>query len=108
MAMPDFPDATIAKIGASLFGAFVSLRFVVGTWPERLMMFVGGAALSYYASAPVSIWIGGGEETLGLIGFMLGLLSMTIVAKLYEAFQALDAKEMGKDLWAWFIRKWGA
>lgn len=108
MALPDIPDAALAKMGASLFGAFVSLRFVVGTWPERLLMFVGGAALSYYSTDPVAAWIGGGIDTLGLVGFFLGLLGMTIVAKVYEAFQALDSKQIAGDVWAWVVRKWGA
>jgi hypothetical protein len=108
MAMPDISDATLAKIGASLFGAFVSLRFIVGTWPERLLMFIGGAALSYYSTDPAAIWIGGGPETLGLVGFALGLLGMTVVSKVYEVFQSLDSKQIGADIWAWFVRKWGA
>lgn len=101
----DFPD--LSKLGASLLGSFVSLRFVQGTVTERLMMFVGGAAVSFYSTGPIGTWIGGtGLE--GLIGFFSGLLGMTVVAKLYEVIQAVDAKSVAADLWAWAKRKWGA
>lgn len=100
--LPDF-----AKIAAGVLGAFVSLRFVQGTLVERGFMFVGGAAVSYYSTGPLAEWIGGrGIE--GLIGFFAGLLGMTLVAKAYEVIQALDAKQISADLWAWFKRKWGA
>ena len=108
MAEPTWSDPVVAKLGASLFGGLVSLRFVKGTWPERLLMFVGGTALSYYSTEPVGHWIGGGPETLGLVGFFLGLLGMTVVGKFYEAIQSLDTKQMGQDIWAWFVKKWSA
>lgn len=108
MNEPNWSDPTWAKLGASFFGSLVSLRFVIGTWPERLLMFIGGGGLSFYSTEPVAKWIGGEAEISGLVGFFLGLLGMTIVAKVYEAFQALDAKQMGADIWAWFVRKWGA
>lgn len=108
MSEPTWGDPVVAKLGASLFGSLVSLRFVIGSWPERLLMFIGGTALSYYSTDPVATWIGGGPQTLGLVGFFLGLLGMTIVGKFYEAFQAMDAKKMGEDIWAWFVKKWSA
>ena len=105
MSSPDFPD--IPKLGASILGAFVSLRFIPGTIYERGMMFVGGAAVSFYSTAPLSRWIGGvGLE--GLIGFLTGLLGMQVINKLYEVIQGLDAKVIGVDVWDWVKRKWGA
>lgn len=59
MTDPNWSDPTAAKIAASFMGALVSLRFIVGTWPERLLMFVGGAALSYYSTEPVALWVSG-------------------------------------------------
>lgn len=71
-------------------------------------MFIGGTAGSFYATAPVADWIGGGPNTVGLIGFFLGLLGMTIVGKCYEAIQSMDAKQIGADIWAWITHKWRA
>jgi sulfite exporter TauE/SafE len=108
MNEPSWQDPAIAKLGASLVGSLVSLRFVVGTWPERFLMFVGGAALSYYSTESVARWIGGGIDTVGLVGFFLGLLGMTIMSKVYEAIQALDSKQLAADFRNWAARKWGA
>lgn len=108
MSDPNWSDPAVAKLGASLFGSLVSLRFVKGTWVERMLMFVGGTALSYFSTAPMARWINGGEDVQGIVGFALGLLGMTIVAKFYEAFNSIDAKKMGEDIWAWFVKKWSA
>lgn len=100
-------DLSPAKLAASVLGAFVSLKFVQGTLAERGMMFIGGAALSYYSTGPLVAWIGGAGLD-GLVGFFSGLLGMTIVSKLYEIIQLMDAKQIGADIWAWVVRKWGA
>ena len=105
---PTWADPSLAKLGASVMGSFVSLRFIAGTWPERLLMFVGGAALSYYSTEPVAEWVGGGPQTLGLIGFTLGLLGMTLVSKVYEAIQAIDSKVLSDKAVAWLAKKWSA
>lgn len=108
MSTPNWSDPAVAKLGASLVGSLVSLRFVSGTWPERALMFVGGASLSYYSTEAVARWIEGGADTVGLVGFFLGLLGMTLVSKLYEAIQAIDGKQIADAFRAWISRKWGA
>ena len=105
MNQNEIPD--IPKLAAAILGSFVSLRFVPGTPLERFVMFVGGCALSYYAVAPLAAWLGG-TRLEGLIGFMCGLLGMTIVSKLYEVVQLMDAKQIAIDVWAAIKRKWGA
>lgn len=105
MADPHWTDPTVAKLGASMLGSLVSLRFIKGNWPEKLLMFVGGTAVSFYSTVPAADWIGGGQDTIGLVGFFLGLLGMTIVSKVYEIIQALDSKKMGADIWAWVVKK---
>lgn len=98
MQLPDAPD--VAKLGAGLLGSLVSLRFVQGTVVERAFMFVGGAAVSYYSTGPLADWIGGrGIE--GLVGFFSGLLGMTIVAKVYEIIQMVDAKQVSERFMSW-------
>jgi hypothetical protein len=105
MPPQDLPD--FAKLGASLLGSLVSLKFVAGTAIERGLMFVGGASLSYYSTSPLAEWIGG-KGLEGLIGFFTGLLGMTVVAKVYEVISVVDAKEVGSEIVAWAKRKWGA
>lgn len=100
-------DFSLAKLFAGLAGSIVSLKFVQGTYVERGLMCVGGAALSYYATTPVSMWVGL-PNTEGLVGFMIGLFGMAVVAKLYEVVQLLDSKKIAEDAWEWIKRKWGA
>lgn len=105
--MADTADFSLAKLIAGLAGSLVSLRFVQGTFSERIAMAVGGCALSYYGSTPAAVWIGV-HDAEGLVGFLIGLFGMAIMAKLYEIIILADASQMGKDLWETVKRKWSA
>lgn len=100
-------DVSLAKIAAGAAGAFVSLRFMQGTVTERMFMGVGGAALSYYATTPVAVWVKVGDAE-GLVGFLIGMFGMAIISKIYEVVALLDAKQIAIDLWATVKRKLGA
>jgi len=71
-------------------------------------MFIGGTALSFYATDPVATWIAGGPGTLGIIGFFLGLLGMTIVSKVYDTINSVEGKYVAFAIKEWIIKKWGA
>lgn len=101
------PDAHIFKLIAGIAGAVVSLKFVQGTWPERIIMAVGGAALSYFGSANLAEWLKV-PEAVGLVGFLVGLFGMAIVAKVYEVVMLLDAQKIAADVWETIKRKWSA
>lgn len=101
------PDFSLAKLASGIAGALVSMRFLQGTWPEKITMAIGGAALSYYATPAVAAWLSV-ESAEGLIGFLIGLFGMAIVAKGYEVIQMVDAKQVAADAWEWFTRKWRA
>lgn len=106
--MSDTPaDINVAKLLAGLAGSVVSLKFVQGTLIERLLMCLGGAAVSYYATTPVASWVNV-PQTDGLIGFLIGLFGMAIVAKCYEVLQVLDSRQIAASVWEWIKRKWGA
>jgi hypothetical protein len=100
-------DINVFKLVAGLAGAVVSLRFVQGTWMERTLMAVGGAAMSYLGTTPLAEWLQA-PKAEGVIGFFIGLFGMAIVAKIYEVVQLLDAKQIAADVWATIKRKWGA
>ncbi len=100
-------DINIAKLLAGVFGAFVSMRFIQGTLVERLLLAVGGAALAYYASTPVSNILKF-QEAEGLVGFLIGMFGMAIVSKLYEVIQNLNAAKIASDVWDAAVRKWKA
>lgn len=105
--MADFNDFSGAKLMAGTLGSLVSMKFVQGTYLERLLMCVGGSALSYYGTTPIYQWIAV-ENIEGLVGFMVGLFGMAIVAKLYEAIHVIEAEQLMNEVWERFKRKWGA
>jgi len=101
------PDFDIAKLIPALLGAAVSIKFVHGTWYQILGMLVGGVALSYYSTD----WVAGYlslQDAKGMVGFGVGLFGMVVVDKIYQALEALDAKQMAADAWTWLTRKWKA
>lgn len=87
-------DAWLAKL-AGVAGAALSLRFVSGSWPERLTMALGGAVVSYYAAPWVAQRIGLPE---GLAGFLLGLFGMALISKVWEAIQQTPIAEAWSGL----------
>lgn len=101
------PDFSLAKLVAGVTGSFVSLSYVKGNYVERISMGIGGAALSYYATSPVSNWVGV-PDTEGLVGFMIGLFGMAIMSKVYEVILMADAKQIAADVWERIRRKWSA
>ncbi|VTU32375.1 hypothetical protein H4CHR_02999 [Variovorax sp. PBS-H4] len=102
-----FSGLSPTKLAAGIAGALVSMKFLQGTWPEKLGMAAGGSALSYFATTPIAEWLST-PRAEGLVGFLVGLFGMAIVSKGYEVIQMLDSKEMAKEAWAWCVRKWKA
>jgi hypothetical protein len=92
-------DPSVIKLIAAVLGSFASLKFLSGTWYERALMFIGGAALSFYAATPLAVWLNF-KEGEGLIGFSVGLFGMSIADKLFEVIRDADAKAVASDLWA--------
>ena len=88
------PEVLKALPGAA--GSLVSILFVRDvTWPRRIGMFIGGAALAYWGSPWAAKWA---QLDAGFAGFLLGLLGMRIVAKLMDGW---DTFELGTLLRDW-------
>lgn len=102
---PSF-DPTLAKLVPAILGSVISLKWVQGTWPERLLMVAGGAALSYYATpwAADKVQM---SDAAGLVGFLIGLFGMAVVAPFYEALKAADLKPAAADLWQRALKRLG-
>lgn len=83
-------DTALTKL-AGVAGACFSLAFLKGTWPERMVMAVGGSLLSYYATPAAALRSGLPD---GLTGFLLGLFGMAICAKFWEMIQATPIAEL--------------
>lgn len=87
-------DAWLTKL-AGVAGAMASLVWIRGPWPERVMMAVGGALVSYYASPWAAARTNMPE---GLSGFLLGLFGMAVCAKVWEVVQSLPIAEVWQAL----------
>jgi hypothetical protein len=69
-------------------------------------MFVGGCALSYLGSATVAGWLSL-SGSVGLTGFLLGMLGMAIVAKLFDLIDQIDPVAIWTIVRDWIARKLG-
>lgn len=99
-------DPTLAKLLPAILGSVISLRWVQGTWVERLLMVSGGAILSYYATpwAAAKVQMADAE---GLVGFLIGLFGMAVIAPVYEAIKSADIKPAVADLWDRALKRLG-
>lgn len=86
-------DPWMTKL-AGVAGAALSLKFIAGTWPERITMAIGGAVISLYAAPFVSRITSLPE---GLSGFLVGMFGMAVCAKAWEALNQLQAAEVLKS-----------
>src|SRR4051812_25481355 len=94
MPMSDLPpEITKALPGAA--GSLVSMLFIRDVaWPRRIGMFIGGAALAYWGAPWAAAWA---QLDKGFAGFVLGLLGMRLVTKVFEAWDALELGSLLRD-----------
>jgi hypothetical protein len=96
------PEAKDAAPG--LIGALIAIPWTQGPLLMRASVFLGGIALSWFGTAPVSSVLGMADSAKGLAGFVLGLFGMSVAAKVYEAITSFDSSAIGKAVID-FIRK---
>jgi hypothetical protein len=94
-------DAVAVKL-SGLVGAIVSMRFLSGTWPQRIFTALAGAVVSYYFAPWLAIRIGIPE---GLTGFLLGLFGMAVLSRGWELVQAAPIGEIWNLALDWFRRR---
>ncbi len=98
------PEARQAAPG--LIGSLIALPFLQGPPLMRVSMFLGGVAASFYGTGPAAKWLGMAQAE-GLAGFLLGMFSMAIAAKCYEAINSFAADGIGKAVMDWLRKKLG-
>ena len=101
----DFPpEAKDAAPG--ILGALVAIPFTQGPMLMRASMFLGGASLSLYGSAPLADALNM-RGSVGLAGFVVGLFGMSIAAKVYEVIATFAAADVSKAAVEWIKSKLG-
>lgn len=96
-------EVLAAKL-AGVAGAIVSMNFLQGTWPARLVMALGGAVFSYFAAPYVSMRTGLPE---GLSGFLLGLFGMAVMSRIWEWVQTTPVAAFWQIVLDWMKRRAG-
>lgn len=72
-------------------GSVAAMLFIKDTWPRRVGYMLAGVAASHYASGAVAAATRLDE---GLAGFLVGLFSMAVAAKLFEALETLKSADL--------------
>lgn len=102
MISNDF-DVIAAKL-AGVAGALVSMRFLQGSWPQRISTAICGALISFYAAPYVSARVGIPE---GLGGFLMGLFGMAIASRLWEWVQTTPVAGVWQIVIDWLKKRAG-
>lgn len=85
----------LASKAAGVVGACLSFTFMKGTWPEKMTMFVGGCALTYYGAAWTASRSG---LPLELASLFVGFFGMAVCAKVYESVRMVDLEDLVRTL----------
>lgn len=96
---PDLADLLRSAPGA--LGSLVSLLWLKETlWLRRVILFIGGWTFAAGAQGQVSKWTH--LEPGFVLGFMLGVGSMALFAKVIESWQSINFGRIATDA----VRKW--
>lgn len=101
----DFPpEAKEALPG--VVGAALTWPRLVGVAATKILFVVGGATAAFYGSDFLAHLMGT-PNAKGLYGFAIGLFSMTLVNKAFDAISAIDASTIGGKFTNWIVRFFG-
>jgi hypothetical protein len=86
----------VTEVGAGAAGSALAV-FLARNRPKLMLagMFIGGCIMSKLATPPIIRWSDYMEpHDGGLVGFLVGLLSMALLAKLLDTVEAIEPKEI--------------
>jgi hypothetical protein len=90
---PDLRDAVPGAVGSA-----IALRWIPGPWYWRLATFLGGVASAWFGTLPTAELFEMGPKWHGVLGLLLGLLSMSVVSKIVATIDALNPAEIARAL----------
>lgn len=96
--MDDIPDSL--RHTGDFLGSLTAAFLMKDTWARRLALLIGGFAAAHYCAPYLALKTGADRE---LAGYVAGLFSMTIVAKLFNMWDGIDTK----DLWNRLLKRLG-
>jgi hypothetical protein len=83
----NIPPEVAHKLGGP-FGGLIAMLFLQDPWPRRVAMAAAACPLSWYGAPMLVEWLPLMNE--GLAGFLLGLFGMSIVSKIFDAWQGVS------------------
>lgn len=86
----------VGKLLPGLFGSAIALVWIKDTPARKGAMFIGGAALSFFATDTATQWFWGNA---GLAGFLVGLFGMAVVNKVFEMWSKFNISSLFTE-WA--------
>jgi hypothetical protein len=102
--MLDHIPPELRHAGPGVAGSILALLFLRRPPLMLAGMFMGGCALSFFATPWLSAYMEVGVHGASLIGFLTGLFGMTTVAKVYDFVEAVEVGQVWKALID-FLRK---
>jgi hypothetical protein len=100
---PELSDAAPGIVGSAL-----SLRWIPGTWLTKAAMWAGGCTMSVVGGKQFAqLMHMSGDGGVSLAGFLLGLFSMAVVSKLFDAISAFDSADISRTAMSAVKRKLG-
>ncbi len=99
---PELSDAYPGIVGSA-----ISLKWLPGSYLTKAAMWAGGCSMSLFAAKPFAQFMHMGDGGIGFAGFMLGLFSMAVVSKLFDAISAFDSAGLSRAALGAAKRKMG-
>jgi hypothetical protein len=81
----------LTKHAPDFLGSLTAMFLLKNTWPRRIALFIAGMGAAYYGSPYVAGHTGADPS---LSGYLTGLFSMAIVAKIFESIEALQPQDL--------------
>lgn len=101
----DFPPEAKEAV-PGVVGAMLTWPRLVGVLGIKLLFITGGATAAFYGADFLAHFMGT-PNAKGLYGFAIGLFSMTLVNKVFDAISAIDASTIGGKFTNWIVRLFG-
>lgn len=98
------PDLKTLVPGA--LGSALAAVFIKDHWGLKIIKAIGGCAVAFYGTHPVATYFSWNDYQ-GLVGLLVGLFAMSIIAKLWEIVDGIQAREVFGTLRDWVRSKAG-
>ena len=105
--MYDRIPSELREVIPGALGSALALKWIPGPWWWRATAFLCGALTSYIAAVPVAEWLALNEKWVGVLGLLLGLISISVISKVLATIDAVQPTEVWAAILAWIRKRLG-